>query len=249
MARQQQQSRIPCWYCGGGPLSKEDILGRQLTPLFRGHGQIRHRYEGPEGVTARSDKLADRFALQTRKFCKTCNESWMAGIDNRVKPLLACFAQDRPVVMGSQDQRDIAAWITKTVLGVLSKEPDEYRFADDELYRTFGQVHAPLPNTQIWLGANAHGDMAWFRAHSLRLDSDHVNGFGMSLSFGYAVAHFCNLGNTGQRLRLFDELQPALKPLWPNQVRLAWPPRKRFADIDLTSLALDSSQASTLEVA
>jgi len=229
-----------CWYCGGTGLTKEHIFGKSLIDLFDGHGTVRHAYEHPElGIKPRI-KRAESFAYISRKFCRECNGGWMREIDEAVRPLLAAFAVEEPLDIDREAQAILAAWVTKTVLGLLSIEPEEYRFATDAQYRDFHDAQKPWPGTQVWLGANDHGDLGWGRAHSLTFrdlpESD--GGFGASLSFGYAVFHLIYHGSENHQLRLRYGAHRALKPIWPSQDDdVAWPGRFRIeGGPDLTHL-------------
>ena len=56
----------------------------------------------------------------------------------------------------------------------------------------------------VWLGANSHGEMAWFRSHSLKLAPapEQAGAWGATISFGYAVIHMVFHGLPNQRMRL-----------------------------------------------
>lgn len=233
------QPRGMCWYCEGEGLTKEHIFAQSLIDLFRGHGMVRHAYEHPElGVKPRI-KRAKTFAYISRKFCRQCNGGWMREMDEAVRPLLGAFATEVSVVLGAEEQELLAAWATKTTLGLLSIEPEEYRFASRQQYRDFYEAREPWTGTQVWLGANVHGDLGWGRAHSLMFRDlpDQTSGFGASLSFGYAVFHLIHHGSEDHSLRLRHEPHRALKQIWPTQPNLTWPNRFRVREADMTPLA------------
>jgi hypothetical protein len=82
--------------------------------------------------------------IKARRFCRRCNGGWMNEIDQDVRRLLQYFALDAPTVLSADDQRDLALWTTKTVLGLLSIEPDRYRLAERGLYSEFHRTRKPL---------------------------------------------------------------------------------------------------------
>ena len=227
-------------------MSKEHIWAKSLTKLFDdeevGSGEhiIRHDYANPEaGVPPRLLKRAKTFALITRKVCRDCNGGWMREADEAALPLLEAFAKNRPVSLGPAEQVVVAFWATKILLAILSQEPEDYRFAPPERYQELYASRAPLKGCQVWLGANDHGEVAWARAHSLRLEdgAEVSDGFGASLSFGYAVVHIIWHGREPHHLRLRYDAARALKQIWPPQEEVRWPPGLLVADFDLTALA------------
>lgn len=97
---------------------------------------------------------ANTFAYQSRKFCRACNSGWMNEVDQAARPVLRRLALDQPMALSQAEQSALALWTTKTVLGLLSIEPEEYRFAPPTLYQALHRAGAPLPGSQVWLGAH-----------------------------------------------------------------------------------------------
>lgn len=220
-------------------MTKEHVWAKSLTNLFDGHGVVRHEYEHPDRRIETTVKRANTFALVSRKFCGACNSGWMREVDDAARPLLAAFAKDQPVTLGRREQEQLAFWTTKTLLALLTVEPEEFRFAPAERYREVHETRAPLTGSQVWLGANHHGDLAWGRSHSLTFASmpDQKEGFGASLSFGYAVMHVIYHGSSEWLLRLRYDAHRSLKQIWPIQREVEWPPALRMRPSDLTPLA------------
>lgn len=245
-ADKKQQSPGRCWYCDGLGLSSEHIFARSLTKLFdtevtdREHDKVRHDYTPPAGE-APPPKRAKTFAYTTRKFCRTCNSEWMQHVDDAARPTLAAFATNEGHELDPEQQERLALWATKTVLGFLSKEPEEYRFASRDLYHELYRTQKPPQGTQLWLGGNPHGHMGWMSAHSLVFGgplAEH-RGFGASLSFGYSVIHLVFHGSTDWRLQLAYRPHRALKSIWPTQPSVEWPPPLLLRERDLQPLAYE----------
>jgi hypothetical protein len=237
---QQKQPRARCLFCDAEGVSKEHIFAKSLTDLFPGHGVVRHAYEPPEGGRPRPVKRAETFAYISRKFCRDCNSGWMQESDEAVRHLLAAFATNQAVKLSPAEQEALALWATKVALGFLSIEPEEYQFASSDQYHEVYRQRTPFAGSQVWLGANEHGEMGWAGSHSLLFQEQPPNqerGFGVSVSFGYAVFHLMHHGRTDRRLRLRMEAHQALKQIWPAQEVVSWPPPLRIRPHDLEPLA------------
>lgn len=247
--RKQKQTRARCWYCGTPGVTDEHVLARSLSDLFPGHGTFRLEYQHPElGVRARP-KRASKLMIKSRKFCRACNNGWMNRIDQDARRLLQGFVLDARMSLDRRDQRLLSLWAVKTVLGLLSIEPAGYCFAGRELYRELFDSGEPLRRSQIWVGANVTGDVAWGRGHAIRfgaLGSDAV-GFGFSLSFGYGVIHFVEHARDDVALRLRDAPHQALRQVWPIEApTIRWPPVTRVRPRDLSILAMEVANHSAL---
>lgn len=245
------QVRGRCVFCESESVTKEHVFAKSLTKLFDGQGGagtdhiVRHVHSHPErGDT--TVKRAKTFALLSRKMCRTCNGGWMRKADENVRPLLAAFARNEPVVLTRVEQERLAFWTTKTLFALLTLEPKEFRFATADRYHELNQERRPLGGSQVWLGANNHGDLAWARSHSLRFDAtvSENGGFGATLSFGYAVMHFMYHGLDDWRLRLRYNVHRSLTQIWPVLPAVRWPPHLRMTTTDLTPLALDINEFS-----
>ena len=226
-----RQAQANCLYCGTNGVTKEHVLARV-------DAVIRHEYAHPELGIVRKPKRAKTMAYKARKFCGGCNSGWMNEADQAVRPILEGFAANRAMTLSPCEQERLALWTTKTLLGFLSIEPEEYRFAPPEQYRELHRTRAPLAGSQVWVGGNAHGHIAWQRAHSLvfRDLEDNTHGFGASLSFGYGVLHFMYHGSEEWLLRLRYDAHRALRQVWPTQPAVDWPPRLLMQPHDLTPL-------------
>lgn len=239
MTAKRRQQRGRCSFCGAEGVTKEHVWAKSLIKLFASSGVIRHEYGHPEAGIESKVKRANTFAVLSRKVCRSCNSGWMREADDAARPLLAAFAKNQPIRLGPSEQKQLAFWTTKTLLALLMVEPEEFRFAGPECYRHLYETQASLPGSQVWLGANEHGDLAWARSHSLRFrDTPAQTGaFGASLSFGYAVLHFIYHGSTERQLRLRYDAHRSLKQIWPTHPQVDWPPALRMRPADLTPLA------------
>lgn len=232
-----------CCYCGGPGVTKEHVIARSLTKLFRDEADnedsyIRHEYFDPDSGEKRF-KRAKTFAHIARKFCGTCNSGWMKDLDERAAPVLSAFATNRPVRMNAESQLNLASWATKTIFGFQLIDRWDNRFAKKPLFRDFYEERQPPHGSQLWVAANPHGHMGWFGSHSLTFGPplSGSRGFGASLSFGFGICHFVYTGNENWKLQLKGDLALALRPVWPTAGDVEWPPDERMPSRDLTPLA------------
>lgn len=245
----QYQVRARCWYCDRPGVGAEHVFAQSLSKLFPGHGTFRLDYEHPELGVRFPPRRAPKLMIKSRKFCPSCNSGWMNRIDQDVRRVLQCFVLDARTVLDERDQRLLSLWATKTVLGLLSIEPTEYRFAGRELYHELFSIGEPPRRSQIWVGANAEGDVAWGRGHALSFPTlgENAAGFGFTLSFGYGVLHFVEHASDDLLLRLRYEPHQALRQVWPiAQPQIRWPPVVRLQPRDLSGLATEIGSKSTL---
>jgi hypothetical protein len=232
------QVRPRCWFCDTEGVSDEHIFARSFAKLFPPGGRLINGYEGPDG--RRSEIRAKTFTYKTRRFCESCNNGWMNEADDTVRPLLAAFAADTPLELSPESQRDLALWTVKTLFGFLSRATEGYRFADSSLYRELYETRLPPSGTQLWVGANNHGDIGWSGSHSLTFEAlpEQTKGFGGTISFGHGVLHLIYHGRPDHRLRLRYDAYRALRQIWPSQPEaVSWPPPLRMTPRDLTPLA------------
>ena len=171
----------------------------------------------------------------------------MQEIDQTALPILQAFATNKPAVPVAEHQQQLALWLTKVVFAFQAREPHDLRCVDRSFYRMLFDSRMPLNGSQIWLGANSHGQVAFANAHTLTF-AEHFpeerRGFGASLSFGYANFHVIFHGSEAMRLRLRSPLAEAFLQIWPTGPEVPWPPRYRISDRDISWLANEFSGRS-----
>lgn len=234
-------------YCQASGVTKAHVFAKSFTSLFdepndtREH-EVRHDYTDPETGEKRVLKRARTFALQARKVCGTCNGGWLNVLEGDVREMLDHFARDESITLNAWQQERLALWTFCAVLHGLELTPrEDHRFASPELAHEVYARGCPPRGTQIWLGANTHGEMAWFGSHSLRLQPpiDDSRAFGSSISFGYGVMHTIFHGSPDRRLQFRYDLHRTLRQIWPVRGGVAWPPALRIPLRDLSPVALE----------
>jgi hypothetical protein len=164
----------------------------------------------------------------------------MNELDQAARPLLAAFAKDEPMALDPASQQLLAFWMTKTLFAFLSRAKQGYQFAPRHLYHDLYEQRRPLSGTQVWVGANNHGEVAWHGSHTLSFQAlpEQDHGFGGTISFGYGVLHLIYHGSPDHGLKLRYDPGLALRQIWPIRSDVVeWPPRLRMTPHDLSPLA------------
>jgi hypothetical protein len=251
-------SQIPgrCMFCDATGVTKAHVFAESWTGLFdkpsdtHGH-EVVHRYVDPSTGTQREIKRAKTFALKSRKVCGKCNSGWLRQLEERIRPLMAAFAQNTSMILASNEQADLALWATAASLIAMSMDPEACGFAYPTLAPEINRTKRPTPGMDIWLGANAHGELAWFGSHSLNLrnvrDAPEHGAWGATITFGYAVIHIVCHNVPNQRIRLKGDAHRSLRRIWGPRDRVAWPPKLVMRPHDLSPLALIVTEECSFE--
>lgn len=241
-------------FCGATGVTKAHVFAESWTSLFdepndtREH-EVVHRYADPVTGEQRVLKRAKTFALKSRKVCGTCNSGWLRELEERVKPLMAAFAANSPIVLTRNEQADLALWATASSLIAMSLDPEAQAFADAELARRIYRDRRPTAGMDIWLGTNAHGEMGWFGSHTLNISQapEHRGAWGASITFGYAVIHLVCHDLPNLRMRLKGDAHRSLRRIWGASERVAWPLRLIMQPHDLSPLAMVVGEQCSFE--
>lgn len=232
-------------FCNTANVTKAHVFAKSWTALFdepndtREH-EVVHRYTDPVTGKKRVMKRAKTFALTSRKVCGECNGGWLSQLEERVKPLMAAFASNTPVILDADQQADLALWGAVASLIAMSLDLGAADFADPDIARAIHRTRRPTPGMDIWLGANSHGEMGWFGSHSLNLPHapEHRGAWGATITFGYAVIHVVSHDLPNQRMRLKHDAHRSLRRIWGSRTQVAWPPNLRLRPHDLSPLAM-----------
>lgn len=243
-----------CIFCDATGVTKAHVFAESWTSSFdepndtREH-EVVHRYTDAATGEQRVLKRAKTFALKSRKVCGTCNSGWLRELEERVKPLMAAFAANTPIVLTRAEQADLALWATASSLIAMSLDPEGQAFADAELARRIYRDRRPTAGMDIWLGANAHGEMGRFGSHTLNISQapEHRGAWGATITFGYAVIHVVCHELPNLRMRLKGHAHRSLRRIWATSERVAWPPRLIMQPHDLSPLAMVVGQQSSFE--
>lgn len=243
-----------CIFCDTSGVTKAHVYAESWTSLFdepneTHEHEVVHRYTNPRTGEQHVTKRAKTFALKGRKACGECNSGWLRELEERVKPLMADFAANRPVVLSVEEQADLGLWASAAILIAMSMDPDAVDFADPALARTLYRTRRPTAGMDIWLGANSHGEMGRIGSHALNISPapDLRGAWGATITFGYAIIHIICHDMPEQRMRLKQESRRSLRRIWGTQDRVAWPPKLRLRPRDLRPLAIIIGEQSSFE--
>lgn len=241
-----------CLFCAVAGGSNEHIIAKWIGRLFSQGAPpgstyvFRHHSAHPEVGIGPREKTAKQPAYKTRAFCKSCNNGWMSQLEERGRPILEPLALGRARTLSTADQEALAFWATKTLFGFQSIEHPSSKWARAEDYAALYRLQAPLPYSQVWIGATEPRGVAWQRAHHFRFNeaSQSIDGFGATLTIGHAVFYVL-IGYAGRvGLRLRYEAAFALKEIWPGaSAELEWPPVTRLPtlpDTGVTKLVVEN---------
>ncbi len=241
-------------FCGASGVTKAHIFAESWTKMFdepddaEDHAVV-HEYIDPGTGKKRELKRAKTFALTSRNVCGRCNSGWLNQVEDKVKPLMACFAANTPVTLDSEEQAGLALWAFAAALIAMRGDPAARDFADPALARELYRTRRPPDGLEIWLGANSHGHMGWFGSYSLKIPTapGRTEAWGASISFGYVVIHMVLHGLHDQRMNLRRDAARALRRIWETSDRVDWPPKVLIGPRDLTPLVTTVSEQSSFE--
>jgi hypothetical protein len=241
-------------FCDALGVTKAHVFAQSWTKLFdepndTGEHEVVHRYTDPVTGDSRILKRAKTFAMWSRKVCGPCNGGWLRELEERVQPLMARFAANEPITLNSGEQEDLALWSVVSALIAMSNDPEAAGFADPAIAHEIYREKRPPDGMDVWLGANAHGEMGWFGSHSLNLANapEQQGAWGATITFGYSVMHMVYHGLPNQRMRLRGTAVRSLRRIWTPSQHAFWPPKYVMRPHDLSPLALLIGEHSSFE--
>ena len=227
-----------CYWCGKPADSREDIIPKWLdnvliipATLTAGRRRLRTR-QGDAERTTTAQRWATRSAT-TKSVCENCNNTWMAGIEEPTKPLLAPMILGEATTLDLQAQLQIAQWATMKAALVDSRPDRAAEGLASEAIRDAIYEHRQPPADMVVRVA------AFNEPFQVMITHPHAIGTGQSgqylaqwattLVFGHFVVQIA--GRTGARKRgVLNEFPSGVRAgssfsVWPPQpTTVAWPP-------------------------
>ncbi|RYG55951.1 MAG: hypothetical protein EON56_04925 [Alphaproteobacteria bacterium] len=164
---------------------------------------------------------------------------------------MGSFAANESTALDGSEQTDLALWAAAAGVIAMSLDPEAKDFADPAFGHELYRLREPPPGTDIWLGANNHGEMGWLRSHSIKRDAlpteNPGQAWGVILSLGHAVFYVAHHGLPEHRLRLKHHANRALRTIWHHRGPTIWPTKLRINSSDMSPLAEEVAQHSTWE--
>ncbi len=144
-----------CVFCGGSPLTNEDVYPEWLQPYLTTPGSlVSRRWGAAESLVGVDTKNAD---VKVRRVCATCNNGWMSALEGRAKLLLLPLVQGQVNQLRYADQQLIATWATNTAM-MLQFTPiyNDGLVIHPRLYRElYAHQAAPPTAMVVWMGQEA----------------------------------------------------------------------------------------------
>ena len=240
-----------CVFCGqtGVPLYKEDVIPKWVRSVLKFTGPVKVT-KNRTGEVIRTDET---IVLTVRgAVCRACNNEWLSGLENRVKPLISDAIQGRITAFSAGDMQTIpAVWAVKTALLIelALKEARGDGFAPASHFRWLFDHRddpCPPPGSQVWIaGLDMGGSLvSWNFAGGVFTDElEPPDAYLAHFSVGCLVftvfgQDFGLLAGTGRQLMRCTpppRFRYHLLGIWPNfhPVR-AWPGAHQFKRSDLT---------------
>ncbi len=101
-------------------------------------------------------------SVKYRKVCAHCNNVWLSGIEESVKPNVEKLILGMSVNLNGEEQRALALWITIVVIMAELTHPENMGIAKDIPNQIY-QSNLPLPFARIYLGQYLGSDYSPFR--------------------------------------------------------------------------------------
>jgi hypothetical protein len=144
---------VPCVFCGGSPTTNEHVFPRRLE-RFLPEGR-RQTIELTRYGTGGYDRSLDAvgLAIRVNRVCATCNNGWMARLEERSIPVLTPLIEgfDGVELLSPRDQRQLALWAVKTAM-VTDLTQAQPLLRPDQRRRL--RTHGAIPgNARVWIGA------------------------------------------------------------------------------------------------
>jgi hypothetical protein len=242
-----------CAFCGGGPLTVEDVFPQWLGSLLPKNKQVLGVLGDPmqDKILRTSGGLA--YQAKARCVCATCNNAWMSALEREAQPLI------RPMITGNLSvalqgpaQKLLARWAMKTALMIQYVQPQV--LVPRSIYAAYHQQRVPSQNARVWI-ARYDGRTHPSGYHSYLLDATGTAPDGTAYK-GHIVGvtfHFDKLV-----CQIFDQDMPGgvgfdfaqdhqiarstMLSVWPTGLGRQWPPRNTLdaAGLDAVKRTFDN---------
>jgi hypothetical protein len=178
-----------------------------------------------EGVAIRrkpKPREGQPYTKTIKVVCKTCNETWMSGIEEGVKSVLIPMLQGISVTLGTSDQVNLATWIALKVMVIETQNPNDAVIG--KYGRSVFMTKREIPSEMtIWIATHDTERLYmsyWHRSMKATLDNPapsrrklkdiQTTTFGVGHLFSFTVVSVLPLG-----IELQPEPDEAIWRLWP----------------------------------
>lgn len=121
-----------CLFCKSTPLTKEHVLPQWLRKHYPKMSVVN------EFTSNHKQWVTQPFDLTAKVVCKSCNEGWMADLEEKFRPIFDEMIVLNELVINKPKQSIIALWVQKTVLMLNQATPGSIKITPetyDEIYK------------------------------------------------------------------------------------------------------------------
>jgi hypothetical protein len=231
-----------CPFCGSDEaLTVEHVWPQWISRALRQHVSAK-QHERPFTVSA-AGSTRNSYAIDVEApVCSLCNNRWLSVLEQDVRPILEPMLLGEERILSRAQQLLLATWAVKTVL-MFDASTGNDAVIPMGYFREFAQLRAPLPSTQVWLGAylGARPGLAWRQALWIdvppeTLPNAFVTTFTVYRVVFQVAGHFVKAASIRDRRYQFASGIHRIWRVGPGSIR--WPSRKlAFGDESLEAFA------------
>lgn len=174
--------------------------------------------------------------------CALCNNRWLSVLEQDVRPILEPMLLGEERILSRDQQLLLATWAVKTAL-MFDAATGKDAVIPMGYFREFALLRAPLPSTQVWVGAylGARPGLAWRQSLWIGVPADgwpnaFVTTFTAFRVVFQVAGHFVRDASIRDRRYQFASGIHRIWPVEPGSIR--WPSRKLvFGDESLEAFA------------
>ncbi len=164
-----------CLFCGGGPLTREHLIGRWASRFADDEQRDIYQRSDREGELPGQEEQrqwrARAYDRQARIVCETCNSGWMSELEHAVSQLLDPRALSGRL-LNQGEQTLLATWAFKTALTLNAAQPHDQRTIPVEMARSFGRNRELPDGTYVWLASYTGSDDQFLGCAGVGIDLD-----------------------------------------------------------------------------
>lgn len=231
-----------CPFCGSDEaLTVEHVWPQWMSRALRKHVGAK-QHERPFAISVPGAKRVSHAIDVEAPACELCNNRFLSVLEQDVSPVLELMLLGEERVLNRAQQLLLATWAVKTAL-MFDASTGKDAVIPMGYYREFAQLRAPLPSTQVWLGAYSgiRPGLAWRQALWIDVPLDVAPNAFVTTFTAYRVVfqvagHFVRAASFRDRRYQFASGIHRIWPVEPGSIR--WPSRKlAFGDESLEAFA------------
>lgn len=171
--------------------------GEMPLPL---QGPGRHRIGVLRTRAAWTSRMLE---VKTKHVCRSCNNGWMATLENEAKPVLSRMVRGERCLLDPSEQALVSTWALKAALMSELIWPDRDSLIPSEHYKYIREHSRSPESSRIWCGAHwptpfdARFAAAFEHAYQLHFEADGDPHIGYTVMVGIGHVAFQVLGHTG----------------------------------------------------